>query len=159
MQNPMLNIAIQAARAAGRVITRSMSKMETIRVDIKGRNDLVTEVDKKSEQEIIWNIQQAFPEHGFLAEESGQHAGNEYTWIIDPLDGTMNFVHGFPQFSISIALTKNGNLYLGLVYDPLRNELFTAIKGKGAFPIVPVNVFCRLIQGFGQNCDAILNLI
>jgi len=155
MQNPMLNIAIQAARAAGRVITRSMSKMETIRVDVKGRNDLVTEVDKKSEQEIIWNIQQAFPDHGFLAEESGQHSGNEYTWIIDPLDGTMNFVHGFPQFSISIALTKNGNLHLGLVYDPLRNELFTAIKGKGAYldnrriRVSKINKMSRALIGTG----------
>ena len=133
MQHPMLNIAIQAARAAGRVITRSMSKMEAVRVSEKGRNDLVTEVDEQAEQEILWHLKQAFPEHGFLAEESGRHDGNEYCWIIDPLDGTMNFVHGFPQFSISIALTKNGNLYLGLVYDPLRNELFTAIKGKGAY--------------------------
>ncbi|MEE9493087.1 MAG: inositol-1-monophosphatase [Gammaproteobacteria bacterium] len=131
--HPMLNIAIRAARKAGDIIVRSLSRVEQLKIDQKDRNDFVTEVDRKAEEEIIYVIRKAYPDHAILAEESGSHEGNEFEWIIDPLDGTTNFLHGFPQFSVSIALRQKGRLEQAVVYDPMRQELFTATRGGGAF--------------------------
>jgi myo-inositol-1(or 4)-monophosphatase len=130
--NPMLTIAIKAARNAGDIIQRASENINQLTIDFKTKNDYVTEVDRAAEQEIITIIRTSFPEHGFLAEESGTLKGNEYVWIIDPLDGTTNFLHGFPVYAISIALQHKNRLVLGLVYDPLRDELFTAERGGGA---------------------------
>ncbi len=129
---PMLNIAIRAARKAGRVLLRYYGHAESLRIDEKQRNDFVSEVDRQSEATIIQVLREKFPDHAILAEESGAQGGGDYQWIIDPLDGTTNYLHGFPQFSISIALTHKGRLEVGLVYDPLREELFTALQGRGA---------------------------
>ena len=130
--HPTLNIAVRAARSAGNVIIRNLGRLDSLSVHTKDRNDFVTEVDKKAEQEIIYILHKAYPDHSILAEESGAHQGNDYQWIIDPLDGTTNFLHGFPQFAVSIALRHKGRLEQGVVYDPLRQELFTASRGGGA---------------------------
>lgn len=131
--HPMLNIAIQAARNAGKIIVRFMDRLDTIDVREKSRNNFVTIVDQLSEQEIIQTIQNLYPDHAILAEESGKISGNEDSlWIIDPLDGTTNFIHGFPQFSVSIAFLHRGRLEVAVVYDPVRQELFTATRGEGA---------------------------
>ena len=130
--HPMLNIAIRAARTAGDSIVREMDRTRDISIETKGQNDFVTEVDKNAEGIIISVIKNAYPEHAFLAEESGQEGQNDYLWIIDPLDGTTNFLHGFPHFSVSIALQNKGVLEQAVIYDPLKQELFTASKGKGA---------------------------
>ena len=130
--HPTLNIAVRAARSAGNVIIRNLGKLDSLTVHSKNRNDFVSEVDTQAEQEIIYILRKAFPNHGILAEESGHHDGDDYQWIIDPLDGTTNFLHGFPQFAVSIALRHKGRLEQGVVYDPLRQELFTATRGAGA---------------------------
>lgn len=130
--HPTLNIAVRAARSAGNVIIRNLGRLDSLSVHTKDRNDFVTEVDKQAEQEIIYILRKAFPDHSILAEESGAHQGNDYQWIIDPLDGTTNFLHGFPQFAVSIALRHKGRLEQGVVYDPMRQELFTASRGGGA---------------------------
>lgn len=130
--HPMLNIAVSAARSAGNIIARAVDRVDALTITHKSQNDFVSEVDKRAEQEIIRLIHKAYPEHAVLAEESGAHAGNEYEWIIDPLDGTTNFLHGFPQFAVSIALRHKGRLEQAVVYDPLRQELFTASRGAGA---------------------------
>ena len=131
--HPMLNTAIKAARSAGNIIVRSMDQLDTLSVSTKGRNDFVSEVDKNAEKEIIKIIRRAYPSHGFLAEESGSHEGDEESvWIIDPLDGTTNFLHGFPQFAVSIALKQKGRLEHAVIYDPLRQEIFSASRGSGA---------------------------
>ena len=130
--HPTLNIAVRAARSAGNVIIRNLGKLDSLTVHSKSRNDFVSEVDTQAEQEIIHILRKAFPDHGILAEESGHHDGDEYQWIIDPLDGTTNFLHGFPQFAVSIGLRHKGRLEQGVVYDPLRQELFTATRGEGA---------------------------
>jgi myo-inositol-1(or 4)-monophosphatase len=130
--HPMLNIAVRAARSAGNVIIRNLGRLEGLTVHTKERNDFVSEVDQQAEREIIGTLRKAYPGHGILAEESGVHTGNEYQWIIDPLDGTTNFLHGFPQFAVSIALQHKGRLEQAVVYDPLRQELFTATRGAGA---------------------------
>lgn len=130
--HPMLNIAIRAARAAGDLIVREIDRIDDIGYDKKGDNDFVTDVDKAAEQVIINTIHQSYPEHAFLAEESGQSGDSEFVWIIDPLDGTTNFMHGFPHYAVSIALQHRGRLDQGVIYDPLRQELFTASRGKGA---------------------------
>lgn len=130
--HPTLNIAVRAARSAGNVIIRNLGKLESLTIHSKDRNDFVTEVDQKAEQEIIGILRKAFPEHGILAEESGLRDGNDFQWIIDPLDGTTNFLHGFPQFAVSIALRHKGRMEQGVIYDPLRQELFTATRGAGA---------------------------
>ena len=132
MQQPMLNTAVRAARSAGDLILRSADKVDQLRVDQKGRNDYATEVDRMAEREIINIIKTAYPDHAILAEESGAHEGNDYVWVIDPLDGTTNFLHGFPQYAVSIALKHKGKLEVGVIYDPLRDELFTAKRGGGA---------------------------
>jgi myo-inositol-1(or 4)-monophosphatase len=130
--HPTLNIAVRAARSAGNVIIRNLGKLDSLTVHSKSRNDFVSEVDTQAEQEIIHTLRKAFPDHGILAEESGHHDGDDYQWIIDPLDGTTNFLHGFPQFAVSIALRHKGRLEQGVIYDPLRQELFTATRGAGA---------------------------
>ena len=128
----MLNIAIRAARSAGNVIVQNLDKVDQLAVKTKDRNDFVTEIDQKAEQLIIATLRKAYPDHGILAEDSGMSGSDEYQWIIDPLDGTTNYLHGYPQFSVSIALRHNGRLEQGVVYDPLRQELFTATRGSGA---------------------------
>ena len=130
--HPMLNIGIRAAHAAGDLIVRYVDRIEGMTVDNKGRNDFVSEVDRQAETTIIDHIRRAYPTHGILAEESGKQAGDSYQWVIDPLDGTTNFLHGFPQFAVSIALIHAGVIEQAVVYDPLRQELFTASKGAGA---------------------------
>ena len=129
---PMLNIAVRAARSAGDLILRSADNVGRLHIDQKGKNDYASEVDRMAEREIINIIKAAFPEHAILAEESGKHKGNDFVWVIDPLDGTTNFLHGFPQYAVSIALKHKGKLEVGVVYDPLRDELFTAKRGGGA---------------------------
>ena len=133
--NPMLNIGIRAARAAGKVITQNVDRYDPLSIEKKQRNDFVTEVDRKAESEIISVLQRAYPEHAFLCEESGLIGDEnaEYRWIIDPLDGTTNFIHGLPHFSVSIALMQKKRLFQAVIYDPMRQELFTAGKGEGAF--------------------------
>lgn len=132
MHHPMLNIGIRAAHAAGDLIVRYIDRIEGLDVNSKGRNDFVSEVDKQAEAIIIDHIRKAYPNHGILAEESGKHGDDTYQWVIDPLDGTTNFLHGFPQFAVSIALKHKGVLDQAVIYDPLRQELFTASKGAGA---------------------------
>jgi myo-inositol-1(or 4)-monophosphatase len=130
---PMLNIATQAALQAGKIINQFVDRLDTINVSIKGYNNFVSDVDKLAEKEIIYTINKAYPEHDILAEESGENSNSsDYCWIIDPLDGTTNFIHGFPQFAVSIALKYKDEISLGVIYDPTTHELFTAIKGKGA---------------------------
>jgi myo-inositol-1(or 4)-monophosphatase len=130
--HPMLNIAIRAARAAGDLIVREMDRVSDISIDIKGKNDFVTEVDTQAEFTIINIIKNSYPDHAFLCEESGASGESDFLWIIDPLDGTTNFLHGFPHFAVSIALQHKGHLDQAVIYDPLKQELFTASKGKGA---------------------------
>jgi myo-inositol-1(or 4)-monophosphatase len=130
---PLLNIAVRAARRAGEIIVRSMNRLESLTVASKGRNDFVSEVDRAAEHEIIGTIRRHYPQHAFLAEESGRSGGPHDTlWIIDPLDGTTNFLHGFPVFAVSIACQIKGRLEHAVIYDPLRQELFTASRGAGA---------------------------
>lgn len=130
--HPMLNTAIKAARRAGSVIMRHLDRLERVVIETKGPNDFVTEVDRMAEAEIIGVLRSAYPNHAILGEESGSHAGNDYRWIIDPLDGTTNFLHGLPQFSVSVALQHRDRLDQAVVFDPFRNELFTASRGDGA---------------------------
>ncbi len=132
----MLNVAIKAARAAGAIINRAALDVEAVRVSAKQTNDFVTEVDHASETAIIETLLQAYPGHSILAEESGDQHGarhSDYQWIIDPLDGTTNFIHGFPVYCVSIALAVKGRVEQAVVYDPTRNDLFYATRGRGAF--------------------------
>ena len=134
--HPMLNVAIKAARAAGAIINRAALDVESVRISQKQINDFVTEVDHASEKVIIETLLTAYPGHGILAEESGSQHGakdSEFVWIIDPLDGTTNFIHGFPVYCVSIALSVRGKIEQAVIYDPSRNDLFTATKGRGAF--------------------------
>lgn len=139
--HPMLNTAIKAARRAGAIINRASIDLDRLQVARKGPRDYVTEVDKAAEQAIIEVLQTAYPDHGFLGEESGvtpapgqdPDATPEFQWVIDPLDGTTNFIHGFPVYAISIALAHRGQIVQAVIYDPTRNELFTASRGGGAF--------------------------
>ena len=134
--HPMLNIAIRAARAAGAVINRASLDVDKVQVEAKGVNDFVTEVDKHAEAVIIDTLLAAYPGHGILAEESGRELGakdSEFVWIIDPLDGTTNFIHGFPVYAVSIALAWRGVIQQAVVYDPNRNDLFYASRGHGAY--------------------------
>jgi myo-inositol-1(or 4)-monophosphatase len=129
----MLNFAIKAARKAGQIINRASLDLGQITVSVKQQSDYVTEVDRAAEAAIISVLREAYPSHAILAEESGSSGDSEYQWIIDPLDGTTNFIHGFPQYAVSIGLAHKGVLTQAVVYDPTRNELFTASKGAGAF--------------------------
>lgn len=132
--HPMLNIAVRAARNAGDIIVRHLNHLDRLTIASKQRNDFVSEVDRQAEDEIIAIIRKAYPHHAVLAEESGLHEGkDDFQWIIDPLDGTTNFLHGFPQFSVSIAVKHKGRLDQAVVYDPMRQELFTASRGSGAY--------------------------
>ncbi len=130
--HPMLNMAVKAARNAGSIIMRHHDHLDRLTVESKGLKDYVSEVDRMAENEIIRILRAAYPNHGFLAEETGAQAGDEYVWIIDPLDGTTNFLHGFPHFGVSIALRYKDRLEQAVVFDPSRNELFTATRGNGA---------------------------
>jgi myo-inositol-1(or 4)-monophosphatase len=130
--HPLVNIAVGAARRAGEVIVRNLDRGGGIAASEKSRNDFVSEVDRAAEQVLIATIRKSYPDHGFLAEESGSHDGGDYTWIIDPLDGTTNFLHGFPQFAVSVACRHRDRMEVGVVLDPLRGELFTAARGEGA---------------------------
>ena len=133
--HPMLNIAVKAARRAGSIINRAALEGGALEVKAKNKNDFVTQVDKAAEQAIIGVIHTAYPDHSILAEESGDTPGAraEYRWVIDPLDGTTNYIHGFPQYCVSVALEHRGVPTHGVVYDPGKNELFTASRGRGAF--------------------------
>ncbi|AJC50597.1 inositol monophosphatase family protein [Coxiella endosymbiont of Amblyomma americanum] len=131
--HPMLNIAIQAARNAARIIVHFIDRLDVVEIREKNRNDFVTQVDQLSEKEIIHTIRKAYPDHTILAEESGLHKfRDDFVWIIDPLDGTTNFIHGVPQMAISIALKYRNELVIAVIYDPLYQELFTAVRGNGA---------------------------
>jgi myo-inositol-1(or 4)-monophosphatase len=131
--HPMINIAVKAARRAGNVINRGALDIDRIAVARKQPMDYVTEVDKAAEQAIIGILRDAYPDHAILAEESGASGSSEYEWIIDPLDGTTNFIHGFPQYAVSIACAHRGQLQHGVIYDPVHNDLFTATRGQGAY--------------------------
>ena len=135
--HPMLGIAVRAARRAGAIINRAARDVDLMPVTRKRHNDFVTEVDKAAEHAIIEVLHRAYPDHAILAEESGAQAGrsgeSEHTWIVDPLDGTTNFIHGFPQYAVSIALRHKGVLTQAVIFDPTKNELFTATRGRGAY--------------------------
>lgn len=131
--HPMLNTAVKAARKAGAIINRAANDIDRLTVQAKRPRDYVSEVDRLAEQAIIETLLDAYPGHGILAEESGRSGGEDYVWVIDPLDGTTNFLHGVPQYAVSIALVHKGVLQHAVVYDPTRNELFTASRGAGAF--------------------------
>ncbi|MBV8657865.1 MAG: inositol monophosphatase [Burkholderiales bacterium] len=131
--HPMLNTAIKAARRAASVIQRASNNLDLLRVERKEHNSFVTEVDRAAEAAIVDTLLEAYPKHAILAEEGGAKGDSEYTWIIDPLDGTTNYLHGFPQYCISIALQHRGQISQAVVYDPNRNDLFTASRGAGAF--------------------------
>ena len=131
--HPMLNTAVKAARRAGNIISRATRNLDIIAVREKAANDFVSEVDRDAEHAIISTLHEAYPGHAILAEESGASGTSEYRWIIDPLDGTTNFLHGFPQYAVSIALEHRGIVTQAVVYDPGSNDLFTASRGRGAF--------------------------
>jgi myo-inositol-1(or 4)-monophosphatase len=132
--HPLLNIAVRAARKAGSIINRAALEGGGYEVRTKRMNDFVTKVDHAAEEAIIEIVRKAYPDHAVLAEESGVAEGSaEYQWIIDPLDGTTNFIHGFPQYAVSIGIRHRDALAHGVIYDPVKNELFTASKGRGAF--------------------------
>ncbi|AZG08134.1 inositol monophosphatase [Pigmentiphaga sp. H8] len=138
--HPMLNTAVKAARRAGAIINRASLDLDLVKVSQKGPGDFVTEVDKAAEAAIVEILKTAYPDHGILAEESGEALGaadangqQENLWIIDPLDGTTNFIHGMPVYAVSIALMQRGQVTQACIFDPSRNELFTATRGAGAF--------------------------
>jgi myo-inositol-1(or 4)-monophosphatase len=134
--HPTLTIAVKAARRAGNIINRGARDLDLLTVTSKGPKDFVSEVDREAERAIVETLLAAFPDHAILAEEGtakGANADAENVWIIDPLDGTTNFLHGFPQYCVSIALSHRGLVTQGVVYDPVRNDLFTASRGRGAF--------------------------
>jgi myo-inositol-1(or 4)-monophosphatase len=134
--HPMLNVAVKAARAAGAIINRAALDVESVRISQKQVNDFVTEIDHASEAVIIETLLTAYPDHAIWAEESGQQhgkQGSDFVWIIDPLDGTTNFIHGFPVYCVSIALSVKGRIEQAVIFDPTRNDLFTATRGRGAY--------------------------
>ena len=136
--DPIVNVGVKAARQAGNIIIRYLDQIDRLSVEKKGRNDFVSEVDRMAEEEIIDVIHKRYPSHRILAEESGTDKSpedgdsSEYEWIIDPLDGTTNFLHGHPDFAVSIGVRKNGRMEHGVIYDPLRNEMYTASRNQGA---------------------------
>ena len=135
--HPMLNTAIKAARRAATVINRAAFDVDRIAITEKQHNDFVTDVDQAAEQAIVETLLKAYPDHAILAEESGASANmndeSEFAWIIDPIDGTTNFMHGYPNYCVSIALQQRGIITQAVIYDPVRNDLYTASKGAGAF--------------------------
>ena len=134
LMEPMVNIALRAARRAGEIIVRAAERMDRVRIDEKGRNDFVTEIDQAAEREIVHHLKRAYPTHSFLGEEFGLVEGTDpdYRWIIDPLDGTTNFIQGVPHYAVSIACTYRGRLEHGVIFDPIKLEEFTASRGRGA---------------------------
>lgn len=130
----MVNIALRAARRAGEIIVRAVERLDRVRIDDKGRNDYVTEIDQAAEREIVQQLKRAYPTHSFVGEEFGVVEGSDpdYRWFIDPLDGTTNFIHGIPHYAVSIACTYKGRLEHGVVFDPIKLEEFTASRGRGA---------------------------
>jgi myo-inositol-1(or 4)-monophosphatase len=131
--HPLLTIAINGARRAGEIIARSIPRLESLQVTAKGRNDFVSEIDHAAEAAIIAVIRRHYPDHAILAEEGGAQGEHEVRWVIDPLDGTTNFLHGFPTFAVSIACEQKGKAEIGVIYDVMRQELFTAARGGGAY--------------------------
>lgn len=133
--HPFLNTAISAAHRAGDMILRAMNRQDTIEVASKAAHDFVTNIDMQSEQMLVESLHEAYPEHNFLTEEQGEikHSDQDIVWIIDPIDGTTNFIHGYPQFCISIACLENGKLTHALIYNPVTQDLFTASRGGGAY--------------------------
>ena len=131
--HPMLNIAIKAARRAGAIINRATRNLDIVAVKEKAANDFVSEVDREAEEAIIRTLRDAYPDHSILAEESGASGKSEYRWIVDPLDGTTNYLHGFPQYAVAIALMHKETVTQAVIYDPGRNDLFTATRGRGAY--------------------------
>jgi len=131
--HPMLNTAVKAARAAGKIINYGSQNLDRLNVVAKRENDFVSEIDQQAEKAIVDTLLDAYPKHAILAEESGSRGESEYQWVIDPLDGTTNFLHGFPQYAVSIALLHRGQLSQAVIYDPLHNDLYTASRGRGAF--------------------------
>ena len=128
----MVNVAVRAARRAGDLMIRRLNQLDTLQITDKGRNEFVTEVDHLAEQVVIDIIHEYYPDHAILAEERGRQGEHEFEWVIDPLDGTTNFIHGFPVFAVSIAVRHKDQIEHGVVYDPLRQEIFTASRGQGA---------------------------
>ncbi|MGH8041181.1 MAG: inositol monophosphatase family protein [Rudaea sp.] len=133
MPRPAINVAVRAARAAGNIILRYMNRVEALVVEEKSRHDYVSEVDRMAEAEIVKELRRAYPGHAILGEESGKIVKSDKLWVVDPLDGTHNYLRGFPHFSVSIGFIDHGDLVYAVVYDPLRDELFTASRGDGAF--------------------------
>ena len=134
--HPMLTTAVKAARRAGSIINRGARDLDLLTVTAKGPKDFVSEIDRGAEAAIVETILKSYPDHAILAEEGtnkGHNPDADYVWIIDPLDGTTNFLHGFPQYCVSIALAHRGQIAHGVIYDPVRNDLFTATRGRGAF--------------------------
>ncbi|WP_417761093.1 inositol-1-monophosphatase [Shewanella sp.] len=132
--HPMLTIGVRAARAAGQIIMRGFSELDRVQVDTKGLNDFVSNIDKEAEAAIVQQIRKSYPDHSIVGEEGGESKGSnsDYLWIVDPLDGTNNFVNGVPHFAVSIALQVKGKTEVAIVYDPVREELFSAVRGQGA---------------------------
>jgi myo-inositol-1(or 4)-monophosphatase len=131
--HPIVNIALQAARKAGDIMLQSLERLDTIKPTSKGHKDFVTEIDKRAEKEIIALLRKHYPDHGIIAEESGKDQANQDSvWIIDPLDGTHNYLRGFPHFAVSIGFMHKGRLEQGVIYDPIRQEVFTGSRGQGA---------------------------
>ena len=130
--HPMLHTAVRSVREGGRVILMYFDQLDRLEYSSKGRNDYVSQADVEAERAVLDVLTRAYPDHGIIAEESGEREGSEYTWIIDPLDGTTNFLHGFPMFAVSVAVKRAGVLEHGVVYDPLHDEMFTASRGEGA---------------------------
>jgi myo-inositol-1(or 4)-monophosphatase len=133
LNHPMLNTAVKAARRAARIINQAADNLDVLTVRHKSLNDLVSEVDRASEQAIVDTLKTAYPDHAILAEESGASGRSDYVWVIDPLDGTTNYLHGLPQYAVSIALVHRGVATQGVIYDPTRNDLYTASRGRGAY--------------------------
>jgi myo-inositol-1(or 4)-monophosphatase len=132
--HPMMTIATRAARAAGQTIMRAYTELDRVEISTKGINDFVTSVDKEAEATITYQIRKSYPDHTIVGEEDGENRGQnkDYVWIVDPLDGTNNFVRGIPHFAVSIALQHKGVTEIAVIYDPVREELFSAVRGKGA---------------------------
>ena len=128
----MLHTAVRSVREGGRVILMYFNQLDRLEYSSKGRNDYVSQADVEAERAVLDVLTRAYPDHGIIAEESGEREGSEYTWVIDPLDGTTNFLHGFPMLSVSVAVKRAGVLEHGVVYDPLHDEMFTASRGEGA---------------------------
>jgi myo-inositol-1(or 4)-monophosphatase len=128
----LLNVAVMAAHRGGDTLIRSLNKLDKVKVELKGRNDFVSEIDRAAERAVIDTIHKHYPDHAILAEESGSQGESEYLWVIDPLDGTTNYLHGFPVFAVSVALLYRGRIEHAAVYDPMRQETFTASRGTGA---------------------------